>query len=284
MKTVCDVGNIIYLDDIQVKLQTCDSASSLIVNAISSSGATLDWTSNDSEAAWNLRYKKTADANYNEIQNTTIKPYPLTGLNPNTEYVWNIQAVCNISNSNWSEDNTFYTLDICNAPTLLTSTAISESGATLGWTANNSESAWNIRYKKASEVLYNEISNTALNPYTLNGLEQNTAYTWSVQAICTNNTSVWTSDSLFSTTNVGLFNNSLNSFNVYSIGNHVNVVNRNNLLVKEIYIYDVLGQEVGKFAINSTDNILINTNLTIGNYVVKLITAEQVGTYKLFIK
>jgi len=174
--------------------------------------------------------------------------------------------------------------ETCNAPTALVVSSINVTGASLSWTNGGTETAWNIHYKKVADATYTNVANTSTKPYILTALQPSSAYVWNVQAVCSGMlTSIWSADNTFTTT-VGIENNSLSALKVYSYENQVNVINNGTLLVKEVVIYDVLGQEVGKFAINSTDNILINTNLTIGNYVVKVITAQQVGTYKLFIK
>jgi hypothetical protein len=89
---------------------TCPEPTALVVSAISEVGATLNWTVGGTETAWNIRYKKVADATYTNVANTSTKPYVLNGLQASTAYIWNVQAVCSGTlTSVWSADNTFTT-------------------------------------------------------------------------------------------------------------------------------------------------------------------------------
>jgi len=172
----------------------------------------------------------------------------------------------------------------CPAPTALAVSAINAAGASLNWTAGGTETAWNIRFKKVADASYTNVNNTTTKPYLLTGLQATTAYVWNVQAVCSGTlSSVWSDQNTFTTT-VGVENSSLSGMSVYSYNNQINVINNGNVPVKAVVIYDMIGQEVGFYPINSTDNVLINAGLTIGNYVVKVIADKKVGTYKLFIK
>jgi hypothetical protein len=89
---------------------TCPAPTALVVSAINTAGANLNWTAGGTETAWNIRYKKVVDATYTNVNNTTTKPYVLTGLQASTAYVWNVQAICSGTlSSAWSVDNTFTT-------------------------------------------------------------------------------------------------------------------------------------------------------------------------------
>jgi hypothetical protein len=91
-------------------IATCNAPTALVVSAINAADANLNWTAGGTETAWNIRYKKVVDATYTNVNNTTTKPYVLTGLQASTAYVWNVQAVCSVSlSSAWSADNTFTT-------------------------------------------------------------------------------------------------------------------------------------------------------------------------------
>jgi hypothetical protein len=267
-------------------MPACATPTALAATNVAQTTATLGWTS--TAANFNVRYRTVGSATWTPTTASAIT-VAVTGLTANTQYEFQVQAVCSATagdTSAWATAATFTTLAVatCPEPTALVVSAISEVGATLNWTAGGTETAWNLRYKKVADATYTNVANTSTKPYILTALQPSTAYVWNVQAVCSGTlTSIWSADNNFTTT-VGIESNSLSALKVYSYENQVNVINNGNLLVKEVVIYDVLGQEVGKFAINSTDNILINTNLTIGNYVVKVITAQQVGTYKLFIK
>jgi hypothetical protein len=172
----------------------------------------------------------------------------------------------------------------CAQPTTLSSSVININSALLDWTKEGNETRWNLQYKKSTDTNYVDLYNINVKPYILNGLVQNVDYIWRIQSIGEHDfVSEWSDDYTFTTT-VGIDNNYLNGLSVYYYNNQINVINNGNILVKAVVVYDMIGREVGSYAINSTDNILINSNFTIGNYVVKVITENKVGNYKLFIK
>lgn len=73
----------------------------------------------------------------------------------------------------------------CYAPTGLTTTGIQDTFATLGWTAGDGESQWDIHYKaQTSGNGYEVIAGVTDNPYTLTGLDATTTYQWYVVARC----------------------------------------------------------------------------------------------------
>ena len=71
----------------------------------------------------------------------------------------------------------------CFKPTDLNANNITANAAELSWTANSGESAWKLYWKKASDENYTEEAITS-NPYTLNGLDDNTEYVFYVVANC----------------------------------------------------------------------------------------------------
>jgi hypothetical protein len=93
-------------------LANCNAPTALVVSAIGENSATLNWTAGGAETAWNIRYKKSADATYTNVANTSTKPYVLSGLLTNTAYLWNVQAICSSVTSDWSIDNSFTTLNV----------------------------------------------------------------------------------------------------------------------------------------------------------------------------
>lgn len=102
---VSDTANVVIIAS-----PTCPAPTALLVNGINASGAWLNWTKGGTETAWNIRYKKVADATYTNNDNILAKPYLLSGLQASTAYVWNVQAVCNGALSSvWSNENTFTT-------------------------------------------------------------------------------------------------------------------------------------------------------------------------------
>lgn len=265
---------------------SCATPTALAATNITETSADLGWTG--TATSFNVRYRTVGAATWTSTTASTTTS-ALTLLTPNTQYEFQVQAVCSATagdTSYWATAVTFTTLatPTCPDPTALVVSAINAAGASLSWTNGGTETAWNIRYKKSTDATYTNVNNTTTKPYVLTSLLANSAYVWSVQAICSGTlNSGWPTDNTFSTT-VGVENNALINITVYSNNNQINVINNDNTLIKEVFIYDMLGQQVGFYAINSIENILINTNVTVGNYVIKVITEKQVITKKLLVK
>ena len=87
----------------------------------------------------------------------------------------------------------------CTAPTNLTSSNISQTGATVSWTPGDAETQWNLQYKSINDADWNPTIVTTAPTYTFSGLTANTIYLVRVQAICTIGTSEWSMTGTFTT-------------------------------------------------------------------------------------
>ena len=82
--------------------------------------------------------------------NNVTSPYTFTGMDPETEYEWQVQAVCggDDGESLWaSASSTFTTLSACAAPTGLSSADITNNSAALSWTGY--ADTYDIQYREA---------------------------------------------------------------------------------------------------------------------------------------
>jgi hypothetical protein len=89
----------------------------------------------------------------------------------------------------------------CAAPTALTASAITATGANLGWTENGTATLWNIEYGPAGFTLGTGIpvGGVNSNPYAISGLTAFTTYNYYVQADCGGSTSDWSGPFSFTT-------------------------------------------------------------------------------------
>lgn len=73
----------------------------------------------------------------------------------------------------------------CSAPTSLTTSNLSYNGASIGWTAHNSETQWEVEYGVQNFTHGNGTTQqTNQNPHGINGLNQQTSYDVYVRADC----------------------------------------------------------------------------------------------------
>ena len=133
-------------------------------------------------------------------------PHDLTGLTPETQYLWQVQGLdCNGegSTTEWSVAGTFTTLSPCEVqPSELTATDITFTTATLNW--NGLQENYSVRYRTLGANEWQTIGGIAATTTTLSGLLSGTTYEWQVQGLDCNSegsTTEWSEAGTFTTLN-----------------------------------------------------------------------------------
>ena len=97
--------------------QPCNTPQNNYTTSISSTSAVLNSSPGSGGGSYNLQYKKASNSTWTILTNVST-PYTLTGLQPNTNYQWQVQLVCGLTVSPWSSTVPFTTL--CDTPTAVT--------------------------------------------------------------------------------------------------------------------------------------------------------------------
>jgi hypothetical protein len=92
-----------------------------------------------------------------------------------------------------------------------------------------------------------------------------------------------TSTSSITITATGISDYAIDGLSVYYHNNRINMVNKDNILIKEVIVYDMLGREVARCAINNATQISIDVNISPANYIVKVVLDDRSGIYKLHV-
>lgn len=90
----------------------------------------------------------------------------------------------------------------CLPPSVLTSTSVSPTSQTIGWTENGTATTWDIEWgaNGFTPTGTPTVAATTTNPHTLTGLSSNTTYQFYVRAVCgSSSTSDWTGPFAFTT-------------------------------------------------------------------------------------
>lgn len=98
-------------------VQPCNTPQNNYTAAITSTSAML-YSSGSAGGVLNIQYKKASNSTWTILNNVST-PYTLTGLQPNTGYQWQVQLVCGLTVSPWSNTVPFTTL--CDTPTAVLS-------------------------------------------------------------------------------------------------------------------------------------------------------------------
>lgn len=165
----------------------------LIVSSVTSTTASLNWTA-PSATNFELFYKKTTDINYTVI--VVQNPYLLTGLIPNTSYMWKVRNKCAIGYGDTSATSTFITS--CKLPDSITAISPNLGMATISWNpVNIGAISYTVRYRITNTpnwIILNVIGSSI----SLTGLDNATQYEYQIQTNCSaNETSTWSTLATF---------------------------------------------------------------------------------------
>jgi len=88
---------------------------------------------------------------------------------------------------------------VCGTPSGLNATSITNTSATLNWTAVSGASSYSIQYRPSTATTFTTVS-SATNSFNLTGLTLGTGYVYQVSATCSGGSSSYSSQASFTTT------------------------------------------------------------------------------------
>ena len=277
--------------DVEIPIPpTCDMPSNINTDNISQNSADVSWTAGGDETAWNLQYKNAADAEWsNSIAVNTTPAYHFTGLSAQTTYQVRVQANCGDTTSDWTAPASFTTpaipVEICNTPTGLTITNITQNSATMSWTAGGDEFVWKVGYKNVTASVWQEATVAATN-YTIEGLSPETAYDVRVKAVCSaTNESDFATDN-FTTTPDAINDVSLaNSINLMPnpADNYIELSINSSVEVTKAMVYNAFGQILQTIQLTDNHARIDLSKMAAGMYFVR-VNGENATATKKFIK
>jgi Metallo-peptidase family M12B Reprolysin-like/Secretion system C-terminal sorting domain/Bacterial pre-peptidase C-terminal domain/Fibronectin type III domain len=227
------VGNIFYdISNTNFTISgavVCGDPIGLTASAITTSSADISWTAVSGANSYDVDYKLASSGTWtNAATGTTATSVSLSGLTAASVYDWRVRANCTAGSGNYTAAQ-FTTLAACGTPAGLTTTAITTSGATAGWTAVSGATSYDVDYKLNSAATWiNAATATAATSVNLSGLTAATAYNWRVRANCAAGSSVYATAN-FTTTSATCVdvlepNNSSNSAATLTLGTNLNAL------------------------------------------------------------
>jgi len=88
----------------------------------------------------------------------------------------------------------------CNTPTGLAASNITNTSATVSWSAVSGALRYNLQWKVSTSSTWNTLSGITSNSYSLSGLTAGTAYKYRVKTVCSGSTSSYSATASFITT------------------------------------------------------------------------------------
>lgn len=142
----------------------------------------LVWTSLDTSATFNYRYRAVGDTTW-LVGTSTLAQLSVNGLTACTSYEFQLQSICDTTNSVFSGSFTFRT-DGCCEPPQSSSASASGTTATIEWQPVLAASAYNVHYRPFGTTAWTELTNLTGTTTLVSGLEDCTTYEYQVQTAC----------------------------------------------------------------------------------------------------
>ncbi|MGN6605101.1 MAG: fibronectin type III domain-containing protein [Ginsengibacter sp.] len=185
--------------DLSCSGTSCTAPTGLSESNITSSSATLTWTSVSGAGTYDVQYKATGSATWTTV-NTSSTSVNLTGLSASTTYDWQVRTNCTSGGSSSYASAQFTTSApaTCDAPSALSVSAITTNSATLTWTGASGAISYDVQYKVSGSGSWTTI-NTSSTSISLSGLNASTSYDWQVRTNCSSGSSSYTPGTAFTT-------------------------------------------------------------------------------------
>ena len=182
----------------------CLTPGGLFTDQIDKTTARCNWNAVTGAVSYTLQWRAVGAGNWNTVGSLNATNQGLTGLDPDTEYEWQIKTACSGDESLFSASQTFTTL-LCNAapvPAGLAATAQSASTALLSWDNMDVESYDVELYQKrnnGTRVLETTYSAVTDNQQLASGLSDKKTYSFRVRSNCNAQSSAYSAYHDFST-------------------------------------------------------------------------------------
>lgn len=200
VRTNCSFGSSNYSATQTFTTQAvCGVPSTLTTTNIGTNNATLSWQVVNQASGYELNYREIGAQNWISLvlnNNSTN----LSGLQPNTNYEWRVNANCGFGTSAFSSIVTFSTnaLQICDVPIGLTTSNLGTNLADLSWNAVGNAVSYDVNIRQVGALSWNNYQVTG-NTFNASGLNPSTAYEWQVRSICSFGNSAYSNIENFTT-------------------------------------------------------------------------------------
>jgi len=208
VRTVCEEGFSEWINGPSFMLPegpgSCGEPIDLTVTNITDSTARLNWTSgiSDSTLFFRVAYQMAIGGERTVLDSVAMNSLLLEGLMAGTEYMWEVQAICESDSSVWINGSNFQTTQTilgCDTPEGLEAYGITDSSARIRWNPVDSATVYEVRLRMMGEMQWQLFSDLFSSDTLLSFLAASTTYEWQVRSQCADTTSGWSIISSFRT-------------------------------------------------------------------------------------
>ena len=176
----------------------------------------------------------------------------------------------------------------CVTPSNLQVINIDSTSATLTWYHPGADS-YDIQYKTLEAATWTLVQNVPGFAYNLTNLQSSTTYVWKIKANMMSCTDAdWSNGNTFKTSAgpsvppTGVEDYVKDHVKVYAEHNRVHIINDFDVEIENVAIYDMYGKLIYNGQANNNPEV-IELNVAVGTYVVRLNTVQGPAVYKVHI-
>lgn len=180
----------------------CATPTTLSVSNVTDVSMLLNWANVTGAVSYIIFYRKISVSTW--TQTTSVNSDKnLTGLTPETQYVWKVRAVCAADNSllsKFTKTRVTKTLAVCPTPSNLSATNITDNTADLDWDDVTGAGTYTVQYRVRGVSTWTT-SSVGTSNVSVTGLSAGLNHQWRVRAVCPGPVnSAYTDIMLFKTT------------------------------------------------------------------------------------
>jgi uncharacterized protein YjdB len=165
----------------------CNSPTTYSATDILQGSATLNWNAMPGAVNYKLRFREVGAGSWDFATIGAPDTFKIkTGLNPATDYEWQIKTECATENSSYGALQTFTTtVAYCINPETLSTTDITHNKVTFNWNAIGNAIKYKIRYRPVGSSTWGQANTLAPAIFrTRGGLTPETDYEWQIKVEC----------------------------------------------------------------------------------------------------
>lgn len=178
--------------------EPCNQAAGLTASNVTDNSASLSWTAGAGATSYEVRYRATGTATWTTTA-TSATTANISGLSEVITYEFQVATVCASATSEFTASSAFTTTAApCDQAAGLVYSNVSETTATLAWSAAANAVSYELRYRQSGTSTWtsNILTGTSAN---ITGLTEGTTYEFQVATTCANSTSAFTTSANFTT-------------------------------------------------------------------------------------
>ena len=211
----------------------------------------------------------------------SVDTVEIYGVDYGKDYFIALRAVCSAGDSSlWTDTLAFTTpMPNCNPPTDLKAEP-SSTTASLSWTPSDNNDYFWLMWRSLDENVFDTVD-VYIYSYNLSGLNPNTAYTWTLQALCDDNSLISAPvSSEFETTPMGNETEGTGSLKLGVAGKRIMLYNPGRLEIDKVDVFTSDGRLLYTDEIHASGDVALPVLDYEGMVLVRVVSGQESKVFK----